>query len=87
MSELTRILSRIETGDGKAAQQLLPLVYDELRKLVRHGGGQERADDADSELAAPDGDERLRIRRRPRWRSSGSSSEARELILQPSDQD
>ena len=34
MSDVTRILSRIERGDGKAAEQLLPLVYDELRKLA-----------------------------------------------------
>jgi RNA polymerase sigma factor (TIGR02999 family) len=34
MSDVTRILSQIEEGDGKAAEQLLPLVYDELRKLA-----------------------------------------------------
>src|SRR5262245_42863441 len=34
MSEVTRILSQIEAGDLKAASQLLPLVYDELRKLA-----------------------------------------------------
>src|SRR5262249_30795110 len=34
MSELTRILSAIEQGDPSAADQLLPLVYDELRKLA-----------------------------------------------------
>jgi RNA polymerase sigma factor (TIGR02999 family) len=31
---VTRILSRIEQGDGQAAAQLLPLVYEELRKLA-----------------------------------------------------
>jgi RNA polymerase sigma factor (TIGR02999 family) len=31
---LTQILSQIESGDPKAAEQLLPLVYDELRKLA-----------------------------------------------------
>src|ERR1700752_1417353 len=36
MSEVTRILSAIEQGDPKAAGQLLPLVYDELRKLAAH---------------------------------------------------
>src|SRR2546422_6137697 len=35
MSEVTRILSAIEEGDPHAAEQLLPLVYDELRKLAR----------------------------------------------------
>jgi RNA polymerase sigma factor (TIGR02999 family) len=34
MSEVTRILSAIEKGDPHAAGQLLPLVYDELRKLA-----------------------------------------------------
>jgi RNA polymerase sigma factor (sigma-70 family) len=34
MSDVTRILSRIESGDPSAAEQLLPLVYDELRKLA-----------------------------------------------------
>src|SRR5262249_1701311 len=34
MSEGTRILSALEHGDGGAADQLLPLVYDELRKLA-----------------------------------------------------
>lgn len=34
MSEVTRILSQIESGDPVAAEQLLPLVYEELRKLA-----------------------------------------------------
>jgi RNA polymerase sigma factor (TIGR02999 family) len=34
MSDVTRILSAIEAGDPAAAEQLLPLVYDELRKLA-----------------------------------------------------
>ena len=34
MHEVTRILSAIEQGDPRAAEQLLPLVYDELRKLA-----------------------------------------------------
>src|SRR5215831_9058738 len=34
MSEVTRILQSIEQGDPKAAEELLPLVYDELRKLA-----------------------------------------------------
>lgn len=34
MSELTQILASIEAGDPHAAEQLLPLVYDELRKLA-----------------------------------------------------
>jgi RNA polymerase sigma factor (TIGR02999 family) len=34
MSDVTQILSRIESGDSAAAEDLLPLVYDELRKLA-----------------------------------------------------
>ena len=34
MTDVTRILSAIEQGDGQAAEQLLPLVYEELRKLA-----------------------------------------------------
>jgi RNA polymerase sigma factor (TIGR02999 family) len=34
MSEVTRILSAVEHGDPHAAAQLLPLVYDELRRLA-----------------------------------------------------
>ena len=34
MSDVTRILSSIDQGDPKAAEQLLPLIYEELRKLA-----------------------------------------------------
>jgi len=121
VSEVTRILERVQQGEAQAAEELLPLVYDELRKLaahkmaheppgqtlqptalvheawlrlagsenqrwanrghffavaaeamrrilierarrrqrVRHGGGQERVDVAEVEIAAPENDERL----------------------------
>jgi RNA polymerase sigma factor (TIGR02999 family) len=36
MNEVTRILSAIDQGDPQAAEQLLPLVYDELRNLAAH---------------------------------------------------
>jgi RNA polymerase sigma factor (TIGR02999 family) len=42
MSEVTRILSAIEQGDSHAAEQLLPLVYDELRKLAAQKMAQEK---------------------------------------------
>ena len=44
MTEITRILSAMEEGDLHAAEQLLPLVYDELRKLAAHKLAQERPD-------------------------------------------
>src|SRR6266516_2049290 len=34
MSEVTRILSAIQNGNSKAAEELLPLVYDELRRIA-----------------------------------------------------
>lgn len=42
MSEVTRILSAIEQGEPHAAEQLLPLVYDELRKLAAQRLAQEK---------------------------------------------
>src|SRR5262245_7790300 len=42
MSEVTRILSAIEEGDPSAAEQLLPMVYDELRKLAADQLAQEK---------------------------------------------
>jgi RNA polymerase sigma factor (TIGR02999 family) len=42
MNEVTQILSAIEQGDPHAAEQLLPLVYDELRKLAAQKMAQEK---------------------------------------------
>ena len=42
MSDVTRILSAIEQGDPHAAEQLLPLVYDELRELAAQRMSQEK---------------------------------------------
>jgi len=42
MSDVTRILSAIEQGDPQASAQLLPLVYDELRRLAAQKLGQEK---------------------------------------------
>jgi len=42
MSDVTQILSQIEDGDGQAAEKLLPLVYDELRKLAAEKMAQEK---------------------------------------------
>jgi hypothetical protein len=41
MSEVTRILSAIEQGDPHAAEHLLPLVYDELRRPAAQQLGRE----------------------------------------------
>src|SRR5713101_7051627 len=42
MTEVTRILEQIQQGDPNAADQLLPLVYDELRKLAAQKMVQEK---------------------------------------------
>ncbi len=42
MHEVTRVLSAIEQGDPQAAEQLLPLVYDELRRLAAEKMAQEK---------------------------------------------
>jgi hypothetical protein len=42
MSDVTHLLSAIEQGDTHAAEQLLPLVYEELRKLAAQRLAQEK---------------------------------------------
>lgn len=42
MSDVTQILGKIESGDPKAADELLPLVYEELRKLAASNMAQEK---------------------------------------------
>jgi RNA polymerase sigma factor (TIGR02999 family) len=42
MNDVTRILNAVEQGDAQAAEQLLPLVYDELRSLAAHKLTQEK---------------------------------------------
>jgi RNA polymerase sigma factor (TIGR02999 family) len=36
MNDVTRILNSLESGDAQAAEELLPIVYDELRKIAAH---------------------------------------------------
>jgi DNA-binding GntR family transcriptional regulator len=43
VSDVTRILTAIEQGDPQAADKLLPLVYEELRKLAASRMGNEAA--------------------------------------------
>ena len=42
MNEVTRVLSAIDRGDAKAAERLLPLVYEELRRLAAQKLARER---------------------------------------------
>jgi len=41
MKDVTRILSQIEKGDARAGEELLPLVYEELRRIAAHKMGHE----------------------------------------------
>ena len=70
MTDVTRILSEIEQGDPKAADLLLPLVYEELRKLAAAKLAYEKAIAASPE----DESKASRLKRalkktrfRPRW--------------------
>jgi hypothetical protein len=44
MSDVTQILQQVEGGEASAAEKLLPLVYDELRKLAAARMAQESPD-------------------------------------------
>jgi hypothetical protein len=43
MSDVTRILDRVQHGDPKAAEELLPVVYEELRRLASQRMAREAA--------------------------------------------
>ena len=43
MSDVTQLLDAMQRGDLKAAEELLPLVYEELRKLAAHKMSHEAA--------------------------------------------
>ncbi len=43
MNDVTRILSTLAHGDARAAEQLLPLVYDEIRRLAAAKMARERS--------------------------------------------
>src|SRR5262245_52178417 len=87
MNEVTRVLSAIEQGDPKAAGELLPLVYDELRKLAARRLAREKpgqtlhatalVHDAYLRLVAAEGS--------PQWNSRGhffaAAAEAMRRIL------
>jgi RNA polymerase sigma factor (TIGR02999 family) len=88
MEEVTRILDAVEAGDTQAAEQLLPLVYDELRRIAANKMKAERAGhtlqptalvhEAYIRLLKPDGSQ-------PKWNSRGhffvAAAEAMRRIL------
>jgi RNA polymerase sigma factor (TIGR02999 family) len=92
MTEVTRILSAIEQGDPGAAEQLLPLVYDELRRLAARKLAQEKPGQTLQETALVHeayvrlvGSGEAAAGREPRWDSRGhffaSAAEAMRRIL------
>ena len=52
VSDVTRILGAVQQGDSAAAKDLLPLVYEELRRLARSKMAQQASDPSDSAAAA-----------------------------------
>jgi RNA polymerase sigma factor (TIGR02999 family) len=85
--DVTRILSRIEHGDGQAAEQLLPLVYEELRKLAAAKMAQEKPDQT-LQATALVHEAYIRlvdVEKMPRWDSRGhffaAAAEAMRRIL------
>src|SRR5207244_2440816 len=87
MSEVTRILSAIEQGDAYAAERLLPLVYEELRKLAAVNLAQEKPGQT-LQATALVHEAYLRLvdtDRAPRWDSRGhffaAAAEAMRRIL------
>lgn len=86
MSDVTRILSKIEQGDPSAAGKLLPLVYDELRKLAAQKLAQEKPGQTLQPTAlVHDAYVRLVDREAQRWNSRGhffgAAAEAMRRIL------
>jgi RNA polymerase sigma factor (TIGR02999 family) len=87
MSDVTRILTAIEAGDPQAAAELLPLVYDELRRLAAQKLAQEKPGQTldgtalvhEAYLRLVGGDDR------PRWQGRGhffaAAAEAMRRIL------
>ncbi len=72
MNEVTQILSAIEQGDPQAAEQLLPLVYEELRKLAAQRLAQEKPGQTLHATALVH--DQLAIRERPSWAARSISS-------------
>jgi RNA polymerase sigma factor (TIGR02999 family) len=86
LTEVTRILSAIDGGDPSAAEQLLPLVYDELRKLAAAKLAQEKPGQTlDATALVHDAYLRLVADSEPHWNSRGhfyaAAAEAMRRIL------
>ena len=86
MSEVTRIIRAVEQGDAKAAEELLPLVYDELRKLASARMAREQPGQTLQATAlVHEAWLRLGADQQPQWRNRahffGAAAEAMRRIL------
>ena len=86
MSEITRILDAVQHGDSNAADKLLPLVYDELRKLAANQMAHEAAGHALQPTAlVHEAWLRLAGNQNPKWENRahffGAAAEAMRRIL------
>ena len=86
MSEVTRILDALGQGDSKAADELLPLVYDELRRLAAHKmAGESPAHTLQATALVHEAWLRLAGPDQPRWENRshffGAAAEAMRRIL------
>jgi hypothetical protein len=73
MSDITHILNALEQGDQQAAAELLPLIYDELRRLAGQKMAQEKAGHTS---AFNHTESRLETTRQIRQRCSRANSQA-----------
>src|SRR5262245_32587881 len=84
MSDVSRILAQVDSGDPTAAQQLLPLIYDELRKLAAARLAHEKPGQT-LQATALVHEAYLRLVGKPRVRNqdSGASEESENSQLTP----
>jgi RNA polymerase sigma factor (TIGR02999 family) len=86
MSDVTQLLQAIERGDAKASEELLPLVYEELRRLARGHMANERAEHTLQATAlVHEAYMRLVVNENPSWDGRGhffaAAAEAMRRIL------
>jgi len=86
MSDVTRILDRVQQGEAKAAEELLPLVYEELRRLAAHKmAGEARGQTLQPTALVHEAWLRLGADAQPTWQNRahffGAAAEAMRRIL------
>lgn len=79
-ADVTRLLEAATGGDPNAAVELLPLVYDELRRLAAHRLASERRDADEMEIPAPAPDDELLAMNEALARFAGVDPRKAELV-------